>query len=995
MSTRIANVATGQTFQRVWIRYLAAVLIVVGFAVVRLEFLRVMGNSAPYLIFFPAVIMAALYGGRGPGLLATLLAGLSANYFWVEPTGSFKISNTPDVIAFVIFLANGGLVSWLTKAMLHAQAQSRLAESQAQLAVERQRAMESQVLLAAIINCSADAIIGRTRNGIITSWNRGAERIFGYATAEVIGKLMPELIPPECEVAARDHMIRVQGGEPIENFETERRHKEGRILHVSIAISPIADVSGMIVGISEVIRDITRRKLQEQELLRMNRLYSALSQVNQSIVWTKSRGELLSGICRVMIEFGHFELAWVGWLSPETKEIAVAAHHGANGTADYLKGIHVYADERPEGGGPAGICIREGRAHVCNDFCNDPAAMPWHETAVRHGLAACVSVPIRKGGAICGVLVVYAAEKNFFSDKEVALLVEAALDISFGLDRFAADEERQRISRWLARTQRVSKVGGWVFNLQAGEVWISPEARRIYGAPNVGSLTIDHVQSYPLPQYRSLLDAALRDLVAGKSPYDIEFRIARGNDGVIVDIHSVAEYDQEEGTVLGVIEDITQRKQIETALKESEARFRNLFYDNGSVMLLMDPDSGIIMDANRVAAEYYGYPPTLLVGMSISQINVLPATELAAERELARREERNYFNFRHRLASGEIREVEVYSTPVGVGAKPLLLSIVHDITERKRSEQKLLQVLAAVESSSNAIGISDLQGRHFYQNKAYTELFGYRTAEELQALGGGAATVYDPTVAKELFDTILAGRSWSGELKLITKGGHIFDAYERADAIRDQSGKMIGLMGVVTDITERKQAEDQLRLQTTALTAAANAIIITDSSGKIEWVNPAFTTLTGYSAAEAVGNYPSLLKSGHHSRAFYTSLWTTIVTGGVWHGELVNKRKDGKLCTEETTITPVRQPSGEIRHFVAIKQDVTERRQLENQLRQAQKMEAIGTLAGGIAHDFNNILGAMMGFGSLLQEDTEGNAAAQESVAEILKAADRAKELVK
>ena len=209
----------------------------------------------------------------------------------------------------------------------------------------------------------------------------------------------------------------------------------------------------------------------------------------------------------------------------------------------------------------------------------------------------------------------------------------------------------------------------------------------------------------------------------------------------------------------------------------------------------------------------------------------------------------------------------------------------------------------------------------------------------------------------------------------------------------EKDGKSLVLF-TIRDITARKRTEDQLNLQSTALSAAANAIVITNGQGNIEWVNPAFTKLTGYGAEEAIGKNPRVLKSGQHPPAFYGTLWATVATGNIWHGEMINKRKDGGLYTEDMTITPVRGADGRIAHFVAIKQDVTERRTLENQLRQAQKMEAIGTLAGGIAHDFNNILAAMFGFGHLLQQDTEGNAPAQESLAEILKAATRAKDLV-
>ncbi len=202
-------------------------------------------------------------------------------------------------------------------------------------------------------------------------------------------------------------------------------------------------------------------------------------------------------------------------------------------------------------------------------------------------------------------------------------------------------------------------------------------------------------------------------------------------------------------------------------------------------------------------------------------------------------------------------------------------------------------------------------------------------------------------------------------------------------------------MSALRDITERKQAEEQMNLQASALTAADNAIVITNRAGRIEWVNPAFTKSSGYSALEACGSNPRILKSGQHSPEFYANLWATVTAGDVWHGEIVNKRKDGRLCTEEVTITPVRGTDSRIAHFVAIKQDVTERRRLESQLRQSQKMEAIGTLAGGIAHDFNNILAAMFGYYHLLEQEVMGNAAAEENIQQLYQAADRAKDLVR
>lgn len=168
-------------------------------------------------------------------------------------------------------------------------------------------------------------------------------------------------------------------------------------------------------------------------------------------------------------------------------------------------------------------------------------------------------------------------------------------------------------------------------------------------------------------------------------------------------------------------------------------------------------------------------------------------------------------------------------------------------------------------------------------------------------------------------------------------------------------------LAVARDITQRQETEDRLRKLSQAVEQAGEAIVISDRHGAIEYINPAFTKVTGYTFEDVKGENPRFLKSGHQDDAFYEEMWQTISNGKVWNRSLIDRRKDGSLYPALMSIAPIRGSNGKISHYVGIQQDMSEQAALEDQLRQAQKMEAMGTLVGGIAHDFNNMLAGITG----------------------------------
>lgn len=244
-------------------------------------------------------------------------------------------------------------------------------------------------------------------------------------------------------------------------------------------------------------------------------------------------------------------------------------------------------------------------------------------------------------------------------------------------------------------------------------------------------------------------------------------------------------------------------------------------------------------------------------------------------------------------------------------------------------------------------------------------------------------------------DAIHNSNSYEISYRILRPTGECIFVVERGEVQLDTHHKPVRLTGTIQDVTALKQLEKDQTLLVTAIDQASESIIITDIDGNIQYVNPSFEQLTGYSSDEVLGKNPRILNSGLQDLNFYKQLWSTLLQGKVWHGRLSNQKKDGTLFEEEATLSPIKDEHGRIINFVAVKRDVSKEVLLEKQLRQAVKMEAIGTLAGGIAHDFNNILAAILGYGEMAKTQLPEESLARKDIEQVIRAGNRAKNLVK
>ncbi|MFB3923148.1 MAG: PAS domain S-box protein [Terriglobia bacterium] len=239
------------------------------------------------------------------------------------------------------------------------------------------------------------------------------------------------------------------------------------------------------------------------------------------------------------------------------------------------------------------------------------------------------------------------------------------------------------------------------------------------------------------------------------------------------------------------------------------------------------------------------------------------------------------------------------------------------------------------------------------------------------------------------------GEDYELEYRMLAAAGRTVWLRDKVRIVKGIDGRPRQLRGVMLDVTQVKLAEEERARLSLAVEQAAEAIVITDLEGTITYVNPAFERVTGYSRAEALGQNPRILKSGKQNEDFYKELWKTLARGDVWIGRFTNRRKDGTTYEAEAVLSPVRDMAARIVNYVAVERDVTRERQLEEQVRQSQKIEAVGRLAGGVAHDFNNLLTIISGYSDLLLTRLDTEDPSRGHVTEIKKAADRAASLTR
>lgn len=714
----------------------------------------------------------------------------------------------------------------------------------------------SEARFRSVVEAMAEGMVLQDAEGRVVVTNKAARLIEDRAHAEMVGR---DSNDPQWGAVHEDGtpfpgdthpaMVTLRTGEPQERVVMGIRQGGGARRWISINSQPIVTTPG--TGPSAVVttfHDITEDKRKEQEIKRLNRLYATISRVNYAMVQIRERTALLQEVCRILVEVGGFRLAWVAFHDASTGRLAPSAVFGDD--SDYVSRAGISADEnQPEGRGPAGITFRTGQPYICNDFYADPGTKPWRERARASGIQSCAALPIRVAQRIEGTLVVYSTEQGYFGVEQVKLLEETARDLSYALGALESEERRQRSEGMLATV--LNTVPQAVFWKDRNSVYLgcNEAFARIAGL------------------------ARAADIV-GRTDFDLPWR------------------------------------------REESEQYRR--------------DDAQVMDTRRV--------------------------KLRHEEQIL-------------TAAGEQLWLETSKMPLldADGQVYGVLGVFDDITERKRISDALAesraQTLAIINSTEDIIWSMDARSlRVTAFNEAFRHYFQERRGLAVQ-VGMMPEDLMPPDYAarwRERFAQVLREGSASFEYEALVTG-RVFWVVINA---MKRDGVPFGIAVFCRDITEHRRTETKLRQLSRIVEQAQLSVVITDLEGKIEYVNPKFCAVTGYAAAEVLGQNPRLLKSGTTPPEVYQEMWQTLQRGETWIGNLYNRKKDGEIYLEALVIAPVLDSDGRPTHYVSLRDDITARKRFEAESqarlqREHEISEMKSRFISIVSHEFRTPLAAV------------------------------------
>ena len=583
---------------------------------------------------------------------------------------------------------------------------------------------------------------------------------------------------------------------------------------------------------------------------------------------------------------------------------------------------------------------------------------------------------------------------QYYQDQDITGMIGLIRDIS---DRKLAESKAQEMNARYEATIEAAELGTWDWNVQTGEAILNSRWFEIIGytpeelAPVSIQTWVD--SAHPDDFKESM--AIAEKLFNGELPYyEQECRMKHKNGSWVwvLDRGSLMSRtaDGKPLRVLGTHIDINDRKQAEQALRSSERKFRSITEQIAEMVFLTD-SSGTLTYVSPSAEKIYGNLPHEMVGHSFTEFlaedEIAKAVDLFRETLSLQLSTRTVeLTFRKNNGSFFVGEVHFQfyvdnETSGGIG-------IIHDITERKNQEilqhqyevqlKESQQFLACIyEDVDYSITVVDIRPDGGFRLKGINPIH-----EQITGLHNEDVKGKTP---EELLDPHVAAIIINNYERCVREGIAIHfeecvpffgkkPCWETTlNPVRDEAGNIYRIISTSTNITERKKANEQLKKMSAAVEQSPAVVVITDSHGTIEYVNPRFTDLTGYTIEETQGKNPQILQSGMTPKSVYDELWKTILSGSIWRGEWQNKKKNGDLFWESVVISAILNSQGVITNFVAVKEDITEQKKIFEELIEAKEKaeesdRVKSAFLANISHEIRTPMNGILGFSELLKE---------------------------
>lgn len=666
-------------------------------------------NAAP--LFFVAVVYATYAGGWVAGTAAALAAAAYTSSVLLSAVPGVAAPAQDAILRLTVLLPSFAAVVAIVHLLKRRADRVLEVEREALRQRQREQELENARRLAETLAVLDEVVWSTSIDGKVLSISAGAQRLYGYPAERFQREpdLWQRLILPEDRPAVLAALERiVETGGSIMEYRILRG--DGEVRRVRDRAYLIRDAEGLPQRLDGVVTDVTTEREAQAKLRRLTNLYAARSECNQAIARAQTPDLLLQQVCRIAVDHGGMRMAWIGMV--KDGRLRPAASFGAR--LGYPEDVEILLDPaRSSGGDPSAEAVLRGDHVVCNDIEHQPMSADRREQALSCGFRAGAAFPIRRGGQVVGSLALFATEPGFFDEQLVRLLYEMAVDVSYALDRFDLEAERQRVTAQLRAAEERwqfalegADAGVWDWDAQTGKLFFSPRWKAMLGyrEEEIGD-TYDEWESRLHPEDRDRCVAHVRSHLAGETAaIRIEHRL-RCKDGSYRWILGQGKVinrtaDGRPQRLIGTHTDITPLKEHEVALRESGERLHALFHNM---------EEGVVL--HEVVSDARGQPVNYIVVAVNPRFEAL--TGLHAETVIGKTGDVAYGtpeppyldSFGEVAVSGRPIRFETYFPPLdrhfSISVAPWgqsgFATIFTDISGRKRAEEQALRLNAELE----------------------------------------------------------------------------------------------------------------------------------------------------------------------------------------------------------------------------------------------------------------------------------------------------------